>query len=136
MHKTTAADVLTRLCALFRVDSDSGLATAIGVNRQTLGSWRSRGSVPYELCVKLALERGVSLDWLLTGAGDMLRGAGVPGLVTENQREEAVLVLFRQLSEGEQREIQQVAEEKKRLREVERKLEEVSAELAAGRRAS
>lgn len=78
----------------------------------------------------------VSADWLLTGVGDMLKSGGAPGMAAENQREEAVLALFRQLSEGEQREIQQVAEEKKRLREVERKLEEVSAALAAGRRAS
>lgn len=78
----------------------------------------------------------VSTDWLLTGQGEMLRGAAAPGLAAETPREEGLLSLFRELPEDEQREIQRLAEEKKRLREVERKLEEVSARLAGRKSAS
>lgn len=78
------------------------------------------------ICARL----GVSIDWLLTGEGPMRRGGAAAGLATENPREEGMLNLFRELPEAEQREIQQVASEKKRLREVEQKLEEVSAQLA------
>ena len=67
MPETLASDVLDRLRSVFYVDNDSALAEAMGINRQTLGSWRSRGHVPYEECVKLAVDRGLSLDWLLTG---------------------------------------------------------------------
>lgn len=78
---------------------------------------------------------GISIDWLLTGQGEMLRGAA-PGLVTRTSREEGLLTLFRELPEAEQREIQHVAEEKKRLLEVERRLEEVATALADSKRAS
>ncbi|HET8898797.1 MAG TPA: helix-turn-helix domain-containing protein [Rhodanobacteraceae bacterium] len=135
-NKDDASAVLGRLALLLGVHNDSQLAKAAGVNRQTLGSWRSRGSVSYELCIKIARERGASLDWLLTGEGPMLRGTEAPGLATQNRREEGLLALFRELPEAEQREIQQAAEEKKRLREVERKLEEVSAQLAGRKAAS
>jgi len=129
MNKISAASVLERLWALLGVDSDSSLARAMGVNRQTLGSWRTRNSVPYELCVKFALERGASLDWLLTGNGQMLKGDQVGRVVAETPREEAVLTMFRALSEDEQRDIQKATHDKKRLREVEQRLEEVTALL-------
>ncbi len=72
---------------------------------------------------------GISTDWLLTGEGGMYRGGGAAGLATETPREEAVLTLFRDLDEDAQREIQRAAEEKKRLREVERRLDDLSAAL-------
>lgn len=78
----------------------------------------------------------ISVDWLLTGQGSMRLDIRTAGVSAETPREEAVLALFRELTEGEQREIQQAAEEKKRLREVERKLAEMSAALAAVNRAS
>lgn len=72
---------------------------------------------------------GVSADWLLTGEGDMYRAGGAGGLATETPREEAVLALFRELDEDAQREIQRAAEEKKRLRDVERRLDDLSAAI-------
>jgi len=78
MNKIFSRGVLERLQTLLGVDNDSKLALALGVNRQTLGSWRTRDSVPYELCVSIAMERGVSLDWLLTEDGEMLKGDSAP----------------------------------------------------------
>lgn len=97
MCKTSAPDVLDRLRLVFGVDNDSALAEVMKVGRSTLGSWRTRPRVPYKECVNLAVERGISLDWLLTGRGTMKLGvtAGTP-------REAELLQLMRELPEAEQ----------------------------------
>lgn len=62
-----AGDVLDRLARVLEVAGDRELSRALGQSPSAAGNWRSRGSVPYSHCVSVALERGVSLDWLLTG---------------------------------------------------------------------
>ena len=106
MCKTSAPDVLDRLHLVYGVDNDSALAEVMKVGRSTLGSWRTRGRVPYKECVNLAVEQGLSLDWLLMGVGRKERG------VTANTpREVGMLVLMRELPDEEQvaviREVQQ-----------------------------
>lgn len=72
---------------------------------------------------------GVSLDWLLTGEGSMLRDTNVTSVTkpAQTHREEAILALFRELEEEDQREIQSAAEEKKRLKTLEQRLSELEA---------
>ncbi|WP_439864317.1 helix-turn-helix domain-containing protein [Pseudomonas antarctica] len=114
MHKKSLDAVLERLMTVFAVDSDSDLARKLDVNRQTLGSWRSRQSIPYALCVSVSEAEGVSLDWLLAGEGAMLRGVSSHSAEkgTRNPQEDAILALFRSLEEADRREIQNAAEEK------------------------
>ena len=71
---------------------------------------------------------GISLDWLLTGEGNMAVGVSADSSETRtvNQQEEAILELFRSLGEAGKREIQSAAEEKKRLRDIEQRLEDLS----------
>lgn len=136
MQKKSLDAVLERLMTVFAVDSDSELARKLDVNRQTLGSWRSRQSIPYALCVNVSEIEGVSLDWLLTGEGTMVRGAASAasqGAVTSPQ-EEAILALFRSLEETDRREIQSAAEEKKRIRDIEQRLMDLTEALAATKR--
>lgn len=132
MHKKSLDAVLERLMTVFSVDSDSELARKLDVNRQTLGSWRSRQSIPYALCISVSEVEGVSLDWLLTGEGTMARGFSAPiaETVVTNPQEEAILTLFRSLEEADRREIQSAAEEKKRIRDIEQRLEDLTAALA------
>jgi len=128
MHNTSVGAVLERLGKALEAKTDSDLARLLDVNRQTLGSWRTRGSVPYALCVKVAEEKGLSLDWLLTGRGRMHPDA--PSEAEElNPRQRAVLDLFTSLSEDDQREILRDAEEKKRIADMERRLEELAAKV-------
>lgn len=136
MHKKTLDAVLERLMTVFSVDSDSELARKLGVNRQTLGSWRSRKSIPYALCVNVSESEGVSLDWLLTGEGSMLRAGSeaVTETAAINPQEEAILELFRSLGEAGRREIQIAAEEKKRLMDVEQRLKDLTEILADTKR--
>lgn len=53
--------------------SDTEASRACGVSKTTWSNWRTRNSVPYTTCVQLAEERGISLDWLLLGEGEMTK---------------------------------------------------------------
>lgn len=66
----------------------------------------------------------------------MLRGVPVGEAHggAENPREQALLALWRELDEGEQREIQLAAEEKKRLKILEQRLAELEAIVADAKR--
>lgn len=136
MQKKSLDAVLERLMTVFAVDSDSELARKLDVNRQTLGSWRSRQSIPYALCVNVSEAEGVSLDWLLTGEGAMLRGGSVTPTVSPvtSPQEDAILALFRSLEETDRREIQSAAEEKKRIRDIEQRLKDLTEALADSKR--
>lgn len=136
MNKTSLDAVLDRLMKVFSVDNDSELARKLHVNRQTLGSWRSRQSIPYALCVNVSDTVGISLDWLLAGEGPMLRNAPEtnPTPALTDPREEAMLELFRSLGEAGKREIQSAAEEKKRLMDIEQRLKDLTEALADTKR--
>lgn len=138
MGNKSAASVLDRMHQVFGVKNDNQLGDALQVNRSTLGNWRARDSVPYTICVDVAGQRGICLDWLLAGEGPMHRDGGAQESAAEdtghhgiNPREQAILALYRELSEADQREIQHAAQEKKRLSAIEDQLRELAAAVAA-----
>lgn len=91
-----------------------------------------------EALTAITARLGISSDWLLTGEGPMRRdeewtAAPAPSLTPQ---EEALLTLFRELGETDQREILSAAEEKKRLSAIEQRLQEMEAALAAVQRSA
>lgn len=66
-NKKSANAVLDRLKNALQLDSDSEPCRHLDLNRAALGNWRSRDSVPYTLCVNVAEENKIDLNWLLTG---------------------------------------------------------------------
>ena len=74
MSKISAGEVIDRILTALNFNNDSELCRVLKINRATLGNWRIRDSVPYSLCVNIAETKNISLDWLLTGEGEMLKG--------------------------------------------------------------
>lgn len=109
-------------------------AKACGLSYSSLQNWVGGIREPRpEALIALGSHLGISIDWLLTGDGPMLRG-GQPieakdDPVTSPQ-EKAILALYRSLGESDQREIQSAAEEKKRIRDIEQRVEDLTVALA------
>jgi len=66
--------VIARMAQACGVKTDTELADKLEIKRNTIASWKNRGSVPYEQAVIVAEQKNVTLDWLLTGEGPMRRG--------------------------------------------------------------
>jgi transcriptional regulator with XRE-family HTH domain len=69
------------------------IADKLGVNYQTLTNWlNGRNEIPVSELVKVANETGCSLNWLLTGKGEIFPGGEIKevlkGLIREVIRDE------------------------------------------------
>lgn len=60
-------EVLHRLRLATQSENDAQLARALDIPQTTVSSWKKRGVIPYEACVRVAGERGISLDVLIFG---------------------------------------------------------------------
>ncbi|MCH4874076.1 MULTISPECIES: helix-turn-helix domain-containing protein [Pseudomonas] len=132
MSNKKSIEILERLKKIIQVKTDVGLSEALGVSPQTLSSWKGRDSIPYSICIDLARERGVSLDWLLAGRGDMflsLHSDPLSATHTLAAHEQKMLVMFRVLEASDQRNIYKLVEDKRHLQELTNRVEELSARL-------
>lgn len=118
--------------------SQQGFADKIGISQGYLGDIeRGRAGPSAGFLSSITMKTDISVDWLLTGMGAMLRNQ-TPVKVAEprapygedlSPRQQNLLTLFEALDEGAQREILAVAEEKKRLRDLETRLQEMDERL-------
>lgn len=65
----SVTEILERVAVAIGAKNDAALARSLGVSRQTLSSWRKRGTVPHEAVAAFAADKGFSLDYLLLGKG-------------------------------------------------------------------
>lgn len=110
-------------------------ADRCGISYSSLQNWAGGHREPRpDALITLGSQLGISIDWLLTGEGPMLRGQSAQPTAASsepaNPREQAILELYRALDEDAQREIQSAAEEKKRLKALEQRLQELEAVVA------
>ncbi|EJD6705187.1 MULTISPECIES: helix-turn-helix domain-containing protein [Serratia] len=138
MNKNSVDAVLARLMELLGAGNDSELARMLDVNRQTLASWRKRDSIPYSICISLSEERGYSLDWLLTGRGQAMLDKQAPANadVIFSRSDLTLLELMNQLDPEVRKDLMRSAEEKQRMIELEKKVNELSSELQKKKNAS
>ncbi|MFP9470304.1 helix-turn-helix domain-containing protein [Pectobacterium brasiliense] len=129
MSMSESEVVISRLKEIYGAPSDNALCIQIGVSPQTLSSWKSRNKVPYAKCVDISKEKGISLDWLLTGSGSMLRGSVDSQESSFSRSDLTLLELLNQLDPDVRRDLLRGAEEKQRMIDMEKKLQELSAEL-------
>lgn len=126
MNSQLLTPVLARLKLLTGSDTDVQLARAIKVSPQTLSSWKVRDSIPYSLCVDLASQHGCSLDWLLLGKHD-----DSLAMQSQNDWESDMLDRLRELSHTDRQSVQLHIEDKQRIRQLERQLQDLAKRCAA-----
>ena len=61
--------ILDRIKVILGFAQDKDVAGYFGVSPTSVYNWRKRGTIPYEECVRISVDKGVSLDWLILGAG-------------------------------------------------------------------
>ena len=69
--------ILSRLKMTFGVETDTDLAKALDLQQGSISKAKQKRVVPPSWITTVALSRGVSADWLLTGEGEMRREGGV-----------------------------------------------------------
>jgi len=74
--------ILNDLKLHYNFKSNTDFAKFLGIAPQTLSSWYSRCSVDYELLYAKCV--GIDANWLLTGAGAMLREEKKEEIISEN----------------------------------------------------
>lgn len=71
MKTLSSKEIIERLKIGLELSSDNALADTLGVSKTTLSNWKSRNSLDFPLVFSLC--EHISLDWLLTGKGKMLK---------------------------------------------------------------
>jgi len=64
-------EIVERIKSAEGLRFDTELAPLFGVDKTTIGKWKSRGTVPFEYLINYAQQKSYSLDWLLLGRGSM-----------------------------------------------------------------
>lgn len=68
-------DVIDRMKWSGRLKNDSAVARALDITPQALSNYKKRGEMPSNLIIEFSERFGISIDWLVTGAGDVYRRA-------------------------------------------------------------
>ena len=71
MKTFSSKEVIERLKIALNLSSDNALAETLGVSKATLSNWKSRNSIDIPLLFSKC--EHLSIDWLLTGNGAMLK---------------------------------------------------------------
>ncbi len=66
-------EIMDRMKKGGRLKNDSAVARVLGVTPQALSNYKKRGKMPTNLIIKFASLYGFSVDWLLTGSGEVYR---------------------------------------------------------------
>jgi len=78
LSATTYLDILDRMKLATNTKSDTAFAQALRVRQSSVSGAKDRQRIPPAWAVQIALEYGVSMDWLMLGEGEMMRGASAP----------------------------------------------------------
>ncbi|HHL40926.1 MAG TPA: helix-turn-helix domain-containing protein [Deltaproteobacteria bacterium] len=65
--------LIDRMRKAAKLKNDSAIARTLGITPQALSNYKKRGEIPADLVLKFADMFGLSVDWLLTGEGEMYK---------------------------------------------------------------
>lgn len=80
MKTISSKDAIERLKKGLNLSSDNALAELLGISKATLSNWKSRNSIDIPLVFSKCEQ--ISIDWLLTGHGPMLKATTQESQVT------------------------------------------------------
>lgn len=63
-------EILQRLKVITNANTDTELASMLGVNQSTISVWKMRNSIDYDLIFTKCNNNDINLHWLLTGEGE------------------------------------------------------------------
>ena len=65
-------EILSRLYQYMGFSKDLEFCEKYHIKPNTLSTWKKRNKIPYELLEEISQNENLSMDWLLTGKGEML----------------------------------------------------------------
>lgn len=71
MKTLSSQEVILRLKKALNISTDIELANYLGISKSTLSNWKARNTLDLPLLFSLCEQ--ISIDWLLTGKGEMLK---------------------------------------------------------------
>lgn len=81
-----------------KLKNDSALARALEISPQALTNFKKRGELPADLVLRFAQLFEISLNWLITGEGEMRPSGGKYGNLVKIERELMVSLSREELS--------------------------------------
>lgn len=133
-----AKQILNRLMVVFNVSTDSALSVLINTPARTISTWRTRNTPPYDLCISVAKEKNLNLNWLLTGEGEIYKVPTTnqvqevpPSYEAKNRRIQMMAKIMEALPEKQQDKILSAAEDAERLTHLEQQVTQLTERLSA-----
>lgn len=124
--------VMQRVKGVAGTESWSALSEILGIKATALSNRRKNGSIPFAELLEFSRSQNVNFGWLIEGDGAARQrgispedASGLPG------NEQALLNLFRDLDAADQQAVHGFAAEKRRLRQLEKRVEELAELLKA-----
>jgi hypothetical protein len=77
-NKPSVTAIIDRMKTVLGIQLDKELSEVLGVSRGFVSVLKNRGTIPYDECVTVALDKNISLDWLILGRGEKEAGVVMP----------------------------------------------------------
>jgi len=76
IYEVVYSDVVGRMKDVGKLKNDTHLAKVLGITPQAISNYKKNKTISSSLIVKFAHLYGLSVDWLITGAGKMTKPSG------------------------------------------------------------
>lgn len=75
--------IIVKLKTSLKLKSDTEVAKALESDPRLLGTWKKRGTIPYEKIIKLCISKNINLQWMFSDSGHLPTVCRDSGLVSE-----------------------------------------------------
>lgn len=74
--------IINRFKEVKKIKSDAELSNYLGISRSTLSNWKARNTIDFDILFAKCEQE--SIDWLLTGEGNMFRSLSSKSIIGAN----------------------------------------------------